>query len=367
MLAKTIETKAKQIDDNLRLFDGITSALYAPNSNGIIGDTVRAASPQLAYRIGQEFKRKDQEGSAQHLLAHAILGAAVSYATGNNITTGALSGASSEVAAPALSDFLFNTKDPKELTQEQKDTITSIITLGTASIAYGAMGDVSVAVNASEVGKGVVENNAVNKSQSGNIIAFIEFFNNTNTKMGQLVGSDAEKAMLRLNDTNFKLMPSVTPPFNGINDRYIYTTKGGWIDMVHFLFYASEAYSHKKEMMENPSTSYLGLTQQEIVSKSINHAVKRGYLQEKLDSIKAPHSAYSYEDLPSDYYGAVFGANHFDPKSKISFGQQIYNYFKQELDVKSPYHAPNYNDLPDIDNKKHSGIFNRTINPMFIP
>ena len=105
-------------------------------------------------------------------------------------------------------------------------------------------------------------------------------------KMGQLVGSDAEKAMLRLNDTNFKLMPSVTPPFNGINDEYIYTTKGGWIDMVHFLFYASEAYSYKKEMMENPSTSYLGLTQQEIVSKSINHAVKCGYLQEKLDSIK---------------------------------------------------------------------------------
>lgn len=97
--------------------------MYAPNSNGIIGDTVRAASPQLAYQIGQEFKRKDQEGSAQHLLAHAILGAAVSYATDNNITTGALSGAGSEVAAPALSDFLFNTKDPKELTQEQKDTI----------------------------------------------------------------------------------------------------------------------------------------------------------------------------------------------------------------------------------------------------
>ena len=74
----------------------------------------------------------------------------------------------------------------------------------------------------------VVENNTVNKSQSGNIIAFIEFFNNTNTKMGQLVGSDAEKAMLRLNDTNFKLMPSVTPPFNGINDRYIYDKR--WLD-----------------------------------------------------------------------------------------------------------------------------------------
>ena len=41
---------------DLRLFDGITSALYAPNSNGIIGDTVRAVSPELAYHIGQEFK-----------------------------------------------------------------------------------------------------------------------------------------------------------------------------------------------------------------------------------------------------------------------------------------------------------------------
>lgn len=97
--------------------------MYAPNSNGIIGDTVRAASPELAYQIGQEFKRKDQEGSAQHLLAHAILGAATSYATDNNITTGALSGATSEAVTPALSDFLFNTKDPSELNQEQKDTI----------------------------------------------------------------------------------------------------------------------------------------------------------------------------------------------------------------------------------------------------
>ncbi|QQC29920.1 hypothetical protein [Moraxella nonliquefaciens] len=72
--------------------------MYAPNSNGIIGDTVRAASPELAYQIGQYFKEnklkneidggnRPEEQSANHLLAHAILGAAVSYATGNNITT----------------------------------------------------------------------------------------------------------------------------------------------------------------------------------------------------------------------------------------------------------------------------------------
>ncbi|STZ07688.1 Possible hemagglutinin (DUF637) [Moraxella caprae] len=162
-----LEEKAKQIDDSLRLFDGITSALYAPNSNGIIGDVARAASPELAYRIGQEFKEnkilnqadngnRPEEQSLQHLLAHAVLGAATSYATGNNIATGALAGVTSEKTAPILASYLYG-KDPKELSQEQKDTITNIITLGTAGIAYGATGDVSSAVNNLDVSRNVVE------------------------------------------------------------------------------------------------------------------------------------------------------------------------------------------------------------------
>nr|WP_176451274.1 VENN motif pre-toxin domain-containing protein [Moraxella bovis] len=158
-LAKTLEEKANQIDDNLRLYDGITSALYAPNSNGIVGDTVRAVSPQVAYQIGQYFKANDAEQSASHLLAHALLGAATSYATGNDIASGALAGATSEVAAPILAEYLYHTDDPEKLTQEQKDTITSIITLAGATATYSATGDVGDAVNASEVGKVGVENN----------------------------------------------------------------------------------------------------------------------------------------------------------------------------------------------------------------
>ena len=169
-----LEAKAKQIDDNLRLFDGITSALYAPNSNGIIGDTVRAASPQLAYRIGQEFKRKDQEGSAQHLLAHAILGAAVSYATGNDIATGALSGATSEATAPILATYLYG-KDPQELTQEQKDTIVSILNLATVTTAYTATdGSTADAVSAAEVGKVGVEWNNIIQAQFWKIEKFVK-------------------------------------------------------------------------------------------------------------------------------------------------------------------------------------------------
>ena len=142
--------------------------MYAPNSNGIIGDTVRAASPELAYQIGQEFKRKDQEGSAQHLLAHAILGAATSYATGNNITTGALSGAGSEVAAPALANYLYGTNEPSELNQEQKDTIVSILNLATvATNTVVNNGDINSDQMANDlnVGENAVEWNGFNKNK----------------------------------------------------------------------------------------------------------------------------------------------------------------------------------------------------------
>lgn len=146
--------------------------MYAPNSNGIIGDVSRAASPELAYQIGQYFKEnklkneidggnRPEEQSANHLLAHAVLGAAVSYATGNDITTGTISGATNEAVAPVLSNYLYGTNDPSELNQDQKDTITSILNLTTAAAAYTATdGNAADAVSAAEVGKVGVEWNA---------------------------------------------------------------------------------------------------------------------------------------------------------------------------------------------------------------
>uniref|UniRef100_UPI000A4D031F hypothetical protein n=1 Tax=Moraxella oblonga TaxID=200413 RepID=UPI000A4D031F len=76
-------------------------------------------------------------------------------------TSGALAGASSEKVAPILSDFLFNTKNLKELSQEQKDIITSIISLTSTATAYGVTGGVGGAINTSEVEKkgGGMENN----------------------------------------------------------------------------------------------------------------------------------------------------------------------------------------------------------------
>ncbi|UXZ04807.1 VENN motif pre-toxin domain-containing protein [Moraxella nasicaprae] len=145
--------------------------MYAPNSHGIIGDAARAASPELAYRIGQHFKEnklkneidggnRPEEQSANHLLAHAILGAAVSYATGNDIATGAISGVANEAVAPVLSNYLYGTKETKTLSQDQKDTITSILNLATATAIYTATdGSTTDAVSGAEIGKVGVENN----------------------------------------------------------------------------------------------------------------------------------------------------------------------------------------------------------------
>lgn len=79
----------------------------------------------------------------------------------------------------------------------------------------------------------------------------------------------------------------------------------------------------------------------------------------------ARHSAYSYEDLPSDKYGAKLGAEYFNPKSNLTFAQQLSEYLNT-LRPLDPKLAPNYGSLPDMDRGVHSGIKNKTVKPMYI-
>lgn len=78
-----------------------------------------------------------------------------------------------------------------------------------------------------------------------------------------------------------------------------------------------------------------------------------------------PHSAYSYEDLPTDRFGADFGANYFDPNSKKTFSEQVQDYMNDVLKATSPQNAPNYNDLPNKYPDKPSRT-NKTANPVYI-
>ena len=117
----------------------------------------------------------------------------------------------------------------------------------------------------------------------------------------------------------------------------IYTSKGGWLDMTHFMFYAGKAYNYRlqkesaqKLLKENSAylgESYLYVYRQANIDP-VEETIKDGYHQESSDRIASKHSAYSYEDLPTDKLGAIFGAQYFNPNSKLSFGEQLKNYLE---------------------------------------
>ncbi|WP_304672321.1 VENN motif pre-toxin domain-containing protein, partial [Neisseria bergeri] len=120
-----------------------------------------------------------------------------------------------------------------------------------ASLTGAAVGGTPAdAQTGGAVGQNAVENNTVNQKQTGTINTFIDVFNNTPSKMGQTKVQAAHNAMLRLSNTDWDYTPNVTPYFNLSKSRYIYTSKAGWIDIVHFLFYASIAYREKIELIK---------------------------------------------------------------------------------------------------------------------
>jgi len=118
--------------------------------------------------------------------------------------------------------------------------------------------------------------------------------------------------------------------------------------MVHFVFYAGRAATYKALGEANP----------------VGAAVQEKCLQERVDTFKAPWSAYSYEDLPSDLYGAIFGAQYFDPTSSLSLAEQLEAYLSY-LSPMMPSSAPNYLSLPDRDSRTPPIDRNYTTKPMY--
>ena len=165
-LAKDKLIAADKVQNQGLLFDAVSGAIYGPNSNGVTGYVAKAASPFVASQIGDYYKNQaaEQNGEltngqqAGHILAHGILGAAISYATGNDAVTGGISAGTGEATAPLLSKFLYETTDPSKLTAEQKDTISAITSA--LGVGIGATtGNANDAANAAETSKVAVEDN----------------------------------------------------------------------------------------------------------------------------------------------------------------------------------------------------------------
>ncbi len=99
---------------------------------------------------------------ATNTLAHAILGAVAAEVSGNNALSGAAGAASGELAAQVLIKQLYGDgAKVSELTEEQKQTISTLSTLA-AGLAGGIAGDSSAsALTGAQAGKNAADNNAL--------------------------------------------------------------------------------------------------------------------------------------------------------------------------------------------------------------
>ena len=185
--AKTLEEKAA-IEQKINswqnagtLTDMIAGGLSAPTSSAL-GIAAATAAPAVQYQIGQIFKgnqaqneldklmtgmagTRPEEGSALHVLAHTVLAAAVAAAGGNDALTAGLSAGGAEALAPVVSNWLYG-KDTKELTADEKATVSNIVSLGAAGLTASAGGIGADAVAASTLAQTAVENNKGNSSKS---------------------------------------------------------------------------------------------------------------------------------------------------------------------------------------------------------
>jgi hypothetical protein len=190
-----------------------------------------------------------------------------------------------------------------------------------------------------------------NRAQAGTIEAFVSAMNTSPSKVGIQVGAKADATLQSFSQTEgFPPLPTKTPYFNMNKDRYVYTEKAGWVDMVHFLFYAGEARKQEARGSKDP----------------VGDAVRAGQRQEFIDQFIAKHSAYSYEDLPTDKVAAIFGADVFDPASESTLGAQIKDFLADSLGATSPSKAPNWSFIPSTDHQDGAPTWiNKTTEPMF--
>ncbi|MCT8345297.1 hemagglutinin repeat-containing protein, partial [Photorhabdus kleinii] len=141
-----------------------TAAIQGLAGNNLGQALAGGASPYLAGVIKEltTDPQTHQVDIATNTLAHAILGAVAAEVSGNNALSGAAGAASGELAAQVLIKQLYGDKAKvSELTEEQKQTVSTLSTLA-AGLAGGIAGNsTGSAVTGAQAGKNSVDNNAL--------------------------------------------------------------------------------------------------------------------------------------------------------------------------------------------------------------
>ncbi|WP_317619084.1 hemagglutinin repeat-containing protein [Dickeya zeae] len=141
----------------------VTAALQGVLAGNMAQALTGAAAPYMAEAIHRA--TTDAAGNtdvAANTLAHALLGAVVAQASGNNALAGAAGEAGGELAARALMEALYPGKTPSELNEEQKQYISTLATIA-GGLAAGVVGNTGAdAMQGAQSAQVAIENNALN-------------------------------------------------------------------------------------------------------------------------------------------------------------------------------------------------------------
>lgn len=140
-----------------------TAALQGLAGGDIAGALAGASAPELANYIGHGMGIDDN--AAAKAIAHAILGGTVAALQGNSAAAGAAGAATGELAANAIMASLYPGKAVSDLSEEQKQTVSTLATIS-AGMAGGIAGDSTASAAAgAQGGKNAVENNYLSSKQ----------------------------------------------------------------------------------------------------------------------------------------------------------------------------------------------------------
>ncbi|WP_420921600.1 hemagglutinin repeat-containing protein [Enterobacter quasiroggenkampii] len=154
-----------------------TAALQGLAGGNIGGALAGASAPELANIIGHHAGIDDD--TAAKAIAHAILGGVTAALQGNSAAAGAVGAASGELIATAIAKQFYPNTDPSKLTEEQKQTVSTLASIS-AGIAGGiAGGNTAGAAAGASAGKNSVENNFLGDKD---ITTFTEKYANAKTE-----------------------------------------------------------------------------------------------------------------------------------------------------------------------------------------
>mgnify|MGYP001236415927 CR=1 FL=1 len=143
-----------------------TAALQGLAGGNIGGALAGASAPELANIIGHHAGIDDN--TAAKAIAHAILGGVTAALQGNSAAAGAVGAASGELVATAIARQLYPDTDPSKLTEDQKQTVSTLATVSAGMAGGIAGGNTAGAAAGASAGKNAVENNFLSVTQLDN-------------------------------------------------------------------------------------------------------------------------------------------------------------------------------------------------------